>query len=71
VAQPSSVRKVSFFASKLNLAHRAFKMGDVCAAGYPACGNSGLFCHSERSEESLFDCNPEKERFLGAQRASE
>jgi hypothetical protein len=46
-------------------------MGGVCAAGYPACGNSGLFCHSERSEESLFDCNPEKERFLGAQRASE
>jgi hypothetical protein len=46
-------------------------MGGVCAAGYPACGNGGLFCHSERSEESLFDCNPEKVRFLGAQRASE
>jgi hypothetical protein len=30
-----------------------------------------LFYHSERCEESLFDLNPGKERFLGAQRASE
>jgi hypothetical protein len=29
------------------------------------------FCHSERSEESLFGLNAEKERFLGARRASE
>jgi hypothetical protein len=28
-------------------------------------------CHSERSEESLFVWCPRKERFLGAQRASE
>jgi hypothetical protein len=31
---------------------------------------SDLFCHSERSEESLFGLNAGKERFLGAQRAS-
>ena len=34
----------------------------------------GIFCHSEvaaAAEESLFDLNAEKERFLGAQRASE
>jgi hypothetical protein len=30
-----------------------------------------LFCHSERSEESLFGLGAGKERFLGAQRASE
>jgi len=39
--------------------------------GSTRCGKSGLFCHSERSEESLFDLNLGKERFLGAQRASE
>jgi len=36
---------------------------------YSGCGKSSLFCHSERSEESLFDFNAGKERFLGAQRA--
>jgi hypothetical protein len=39
--------------------------------GLTGCGKSNLFCHSERSEESLFDLNAGKERFLGAQRASE
>jgi hypothetical protein len=39
--------------------------------GFTGCGNSNLFCHSERSEESLFGLDAEKERFLGAQRASE
>jgi hypothetical protein len=32
---------------------------------------NNLFCHSERSEESLFGLNAGTERFLGAQRASE
>jgi hypothetical protein len=32
---------------------------------------SNLFCHSERSEESLFDLSAGKERFLSAQSASE
>jgi hypothetical protein len=36
-----------------------------------ACEKCNLFCHSERSEESLFGLNVGKERFLGAQRASE
>jgi len=27
-------------------------------AGFPGCGRSSLFCHSERSEESLFDLTP-------------
>jgi hypothetical protein len=35
------------------------------------CGKSNLFCHFERSEESLFNLIAGKERFLGAQRASE
>jgi hypothetical protein len=38
--------------------------------GGKECGKSDLFCHSERSEESLFGLNAGKERFLGAQRAS-
>jgi hypothetical protein len=29
-----------------------------------ACGKSNIFCHSERSEESLFGLNAGKERFL-------
>jgi len=37
----------------------------------PGCGKSNLFCLSERSEESLFDLNAVKEKFLGAQYASE
>jgi hypothetical protein len=41
------------------------------STGFTGCGKSILFCHSERSEESLFDLNAGKERFLGAQRASE
>jgi hypothetical protein len=40
-------------------------------AGFTGCGKSNLFCHSERSEESLFGLSAGKERFLGAQRASE
>jgi hypothetical protein len=39
--------------------------------GFTGRGKSGLFCHSERSEESLFDLNPGKEKFLGTQRVSE
>jgi hypothetical protein len=39
--------------------------------GFPGCGKSNLFCHSERSEESLLGLNAGKERFLGAQSASE
>jgi hypothetical protein len=35
------------------------------------CGKSPQRCHSERSEESLFDLNPGKERFLGKEHASE
>jgi len=35
------------------------------------CEKCNLSCHSERSEESLFGLNVGKERFLGAQRASE
>jgi hypothetical protein len=31
---------------------------------------SNYFCHSERSDESLFGLNLGNERFLGAQRAS-
>jgi hypothetical protein len=50
-------------------------MGDegvLCSvAGFTVCGKTNLFCHSERSEESLFGSNVGKERFLGAQRASE
>jgi hypothetical protein len=34
-------------------------------------GKNNLFCHSERSEESLFGLNTVTERFLGAQRTSE
>ena len=30
--------------------------------GYTGCGKSNLFCHSERSEESLFGLSPRKER---------
>ena len=34
----------------------------VCACGMrwdsTGCGKSSLFCHSERSEESLFDLTP-------------
>ena len=30
-------------------------------AGFTGCGKSDLFCHSERSEESLFDLSPRKE----------
>jgi hypothetical protein len=36
-----------------------------------AAKKSNLFCHSERSEESLLGLNAGTERFLGAQRASE
>jgi hypothetical protein len=39
--------------------------------GRAGCGKSELFCHSERSEESLCGLDAGKERFLGAQRASE
>jgi hypothetical protein len=35
------------------------------------CGKGAACCHSERSEESLFDFLCKKERFLGTQRASE
>jgi hypothetical protein len=41
------------------------------SAGSTGCGKIRLFCHSERSEESLFGLNAGKERFLGAQRPSE
>src|SRR6202140_5578366 len=30
--------------------------------GFTGCGKSSLFCHSERSEESLFDLTPGRER---------
>jgi hypothetical protein len=40
-------------------------------AAFTARGKNNLFCHSEPSEESLFDLSAGKERFLGAQRASE
>jgi len=39
--------------------------------GFTGCGKSGLFCHSERREECLFDLNSGKEIFLCTQRASE
>jgi hypothetical protein len=39
--------------------------------GFTGCGKIDLFGHSERSEESLFALDAGKERFLGAQRASE
>jgi hypothetical protein len=38
---------------------------------FTGCGKNNLFCHSEQSEESLLGLNAGKERFLGAQRASE
>jgi hypothetical protein len=47
---------------------------DIRRADQTACGKSNLFCHSEvaaATEESLFGLNARKERFLGAQRASE
>jgi uncharacterized protein len=31
------------------------------STGFTGCGKSDLFCHSERSEESLFDPSPRKE----------
>jgi hypothetical protein len=35
--------------------------------GFTGCGKSGLFCHSERSEESLRGLSPrKKERFLAS-----
>jgi hypothetical protein len=37
-------------------------------AGFTGCGKSGLFCHSERSEESLFDLTGEREIPLRAAR---
>jgi hypothetical protein len=40
-------------------------------AGLAESGKGNLFCHSERSEESVRGLNAGKERFLGAQRASE
>jgi hypothetical protein len=40
-------------------------------AGWIEIRKSILFCHSERSEESLFGLNARKERFLGEERASE
>ncbi len=30
-------------------------------SGFTACGKSPIFCHTERSEESLFDLSPRKE----------
>jgi hypothetical protein len=39
--------------------------------GFTGYGKCNLFCHSERCEESLFGLSAGKERFLGAQRASE
>jgi hypothetical protein len=47
--------------AKARMPHNRFK----------AYGKINLFCHSERGEESLFGLNAGKERFLGAQRASE
>jgi hypothetical protein len=44
---------------------------DFSNAVFMACGKENLFCHSERSEESLFGLDAEEERFLGAQRTSE
>jgi hypothetical protein len=45
--------------------------GGPSSTGFTGCGKGSLLCHSERSEESLFDLNAGKERFLGAQRALE
>jgi hypothetical protein len=45
--------------------------GLTCAQASLTAKKSNLFCHSERSEESLLGLNPKRERFLGAQRASE
>jgi len=48
-----------------------FLAGELKQKGRICCGKSFLKRHSERSEESLFDLNPGKERFLGTQRALE
>jgi hypothetical protein len=42
-----------------------FRECGACSSGFTGCGNSGLFCYSGRSGESLFDLTHEKkERFL-------
>jgi hypothetical protein len=45
--------------------------GRFVGRSFSGCGKGHLFCHSERSEESLFGLNMGKESFLGARRASE
>jgi hypothetical protein len=34
----------------------------LAGRGFAGCGKNGFFCHSERSEESLFDLSLRKER---------
>jgi hypothetical protein len=53
-----------------DLAQFAKRSADLVQTSQPA-EDGALFCHSERSEESLFGLNVGKEGFLGAQRASE
>jgi hypothetical protein len=44
-----------------------FQECGACSSGFTGRGKSSLFCHSEQSEESLFDLTHEKkERFLAS-----
>jgi iron complex transport system substrate-binding protein len=60
---PRMVDAIEYLARALH--PEAFTSRDVPAtdsdARFTGCGKSNLFCHSERSEESLFDLSPRKE----------
>ena len=48
-----------------------FQECGACSSGFTGRGKSSLFCHSEQSEESLFDLTHEKKERFGVVPLSE
>ena len=65
-SNPDGIKRAEVY---FRVARGNFNRSELLPRGFGR-GRSDLFCHSERSEESLFGLGARKERFFGAQRAS-